>query len=268
MVDNQLISSIRQVNQAFLTIPAKGQNSLEEGVREIATLTGSLVIVIDHAGVVLAVFDGKDKSNDHQGEVVVGGSLAADRAVQGMIKFNDPVFNQEYPAQEISAGEAENENENNYYSFVPLTGDSKRIGSLLIHHSGFQLTLEQVVLMEAVSGFISLLLLQDKQDRLEKDARNRELAEGAFDSLSYSEVEAIREILKNISNNESIVVASKIADGLGITRSVIVNALRKFESAGIIESRSLGMKGTLIRVKNTYALEIIASRSASIDSRY
>ena len=33
---------------------------------------------------------------------------------------------------------------------------------------------------------------------------------------------------------------------VGITRSVIVNALRKFESEGVIESRSSGMKGTYI----------------------
>jgi transcriptional pleiotropic repressor len=31
---------------------------------------------------------------------------------------------------------------------------------------------------------------------------------------------------------------------------VIVNALRKFESAGVIESRSLGMKGTHIKILN------------------
>ena len=37
---------------------------------------------------------------------------------------------------------------------------------------------------------------------------------------------------------------------MGITRSVIVNALRKFESAGVIESRSSGMKGTYIKVTN------------------
>ena len=45
-------------------------------------------------------------------------------------------------------------------------------------------------------------------------------------------------------------MASKIADRVGITRSVIVNALRKFESAGIIESRSSGMRGTYIKVLN------------------
>ncbi|MGV3096586.1 GTP-sensing pleiotropic transcriptional regulator CodY, partial [Staphylococcus borealis] len=36
---------------------------------------------------------------------------------------------------------------------------------------------------------------------------------------------------------------------------VIVNALRKLESAGVIESRSLGMKGTFIKVKKEKFLE-------------
>ena len=44
----------------------------------------------------------------------------------------------------------------------------------------------------------------------------------------------------------------------GITRSVIVNALRKFESAGVIESRSSGMKGTYIKVLNDVVFDEIA----------
>ena len=53
-----------------------------------------------------------------------------------------------------------------------------------------------------------------------------------------------------LDNKEGVLVASKIADRVGITRSVIVNALRKFESAGVIESHSSGMKGTYIKVLN------------------
>ena len=53
-------------------------------------------------------------------------------------------------------------------------------------------------------------------------------------------------------------MASKIADRSGITRSVIVNALRKLESAGVIESRSLGMKGTHIKVLNSRFHEELA----------
>ena len=59
-----------------------------------------------------------------------------------------------------------------------------------------------------------------------------------------------RRIHDELDGEEGILVASKIADRVGITRSVIVNALRKFESAGVIESRSSGMKGTYIKVLN------------------
>jgi len=57
-------------------------------------------------------------------------------------------------------------------------------------------------------------------------------------------------ILNELDGNEGRLTASVIADRIGITRSVIVNALRKLESAGIIESRSLGMKGTYLKVIN------------------
>ena len=69
-------------------------------------------------------------------------------------------------------------------------------------------------------------------------------------TLSCSELEAITHILNELNGNEGVLVASKVADRVGITRSVIVNALRKFESAGVIESRSSGMKGTYIKVLN------------------
>ena len=72
----------------------------------------------------------------------------------------------------------------------------------------------------------------------------------AFSALSFSELEAIIHIFDELEGEEGILVASKIADRVGITRSVIVNALRKFESAGVIESRSSGMKGTYIKVLN------------------
>lgn len=97
----------------------------------------------------------------------------------------------------------------------------------------------------------------------------------AMKALSYSEIDAINHIitrLKELSaeknagfrkeNNEceGVVIASKIADHVGVTRSVIVNALRKLESAGIIESRSLGMKGTFIKVLSPLFVDELASK--------
>ena len=80
--------------------------------------------------------------------------------------------------------------------------------------------------------------------------RSVHVVKAAFSTLSVSELEAIIHIFDELDGDEGILVASKIADRVGITRSVIVNALRKFESAGVIESRSSGMKGTYIKVLN------------------
>ena len=77
----------------------------------------------------------------------------------------------------------------------------------------------------------------------------------AISTLSYSEYEAVLHIFEELNGEEGLLIASKIADKAGITRSVIVNALRKFESAGVIETRSLGMKGTYIKVLNEHLLE-------------
>jgi transcriptional pleiotropic repressor len=63
-------------------------------------------------------------------------------------------------------------------------------------------------------------------------------------------MEAVEHIFEELEGKEGLLVASKIADRAGITRSVIVNALRKLESAGVIDTRSLGMKGTYIRILN------------------
>ena len=77
------------------------------------------------------------------------------------------------------------------------------------------------------------------------------------------ELEAIIHIFEELDGNEGILVASKIADRVGITRSVIVNALRKFESAGVIESRSSGMKGTYIKVLNDVVFDELKAIKAS-----
>ncbi len=53
------------------------------------------------------------------------------------------------------------------------------------------------------------------------------------------------------------VVASKVADRVGITRSVIVNTLWKLVNAGVLESRSLGMKGTYIKVLNPNLIPVL-----------
>ena len=96
-------------------------------------------------------------------------------------------------------------------------------------------------------------MLRSVNEESAEESRKEHIVQSAIGTLSYSELEAIIHIFDELDGSEGILVASKIADRVGLTRSVIVNALRKFESAGVIESRSSGMKGTYIKVVNDYA---------------
>ena len=86
--------------------------------------------------------------------------------------------------------------------------------------------------------------------KIEQEKREQQNVHLALSSLSYSELEAIKVIIQLFDGMDLRFTALKIAKEYNITRTVIVNAIRKLESAGIIESRSLGTKGTYIKIKN------------------
>ncbi len=267
MEDNSLLESVRQVNTAFLQ-SNNLEIALEEGTKGIAGVTGAAVFVVDKSGKVLAGYKGDVKPDSHMAHLAEKGTAEGDAGLENMLQTEEPLLNVPYPesASEDKGQQTAVAEKSLLYTVFPIKGNNKSLGALILYHPGQYFDDRHFVPAEAASALTGMILMQVTMGLEEEDTRNKELAAGAFDSLSYSEVEAIREILKNIEDNESIVVASKIADSLGITRSVIVNALRKFESAGIIESRSLGMKGTLIRVKNEHALEIVATRSENMDT--
>ena len=75
--------------------------------------------------------------------------------------------------------------------------------------------------------------------------------------------QTLETVFEELDGTEGILIASKIADRVGITRSVIVNALRKFESAGVIETKSSGMKGTYIKVLNELVFEEVGQLHSS-----
>ena len=72
----------------------------------------------------------------------------------------------------------------------------------------------------------------------------------AIGVLSYSELESVIHIFHELEDTEGLIVASKVAREYSLSRSAIVNGLRKLESAGLIEARSLGVKGTYIKILN------------------
>lgn len=146
-------------------------------------------------------------------------------------------------------------NDNKIMTLVPVVGGGERLGTLVLAKFSEQFTDADLVLVEYGATVVGMEILRVKAERVEEEARKKAAVQIALGTLSYSELEAIEHIFEELEGDEGLLVASKIADRVGITRSVIVNALRKFESAGVIESKSLGMKGTYIRILNERLLD-------------
>lgn len=140
-------------------------------------------------------------------------------------------------------------------TIVPIIGAGERLGTLIIGRSSSKFDDDDLVLAEYGATVVGMEILQGISEEKELEARNKAVVQMAISSLSFSELEAIDHIFEELDGTEGLLVASKVADRVGITRSVIVNALRKLESAGVIESRSLGMKGTYIKVLNLMFLD-------------
>ena len=143
------------------------------------------------------------------------------------------------------------ENVNKYQAIItPIDISSERLGTLFIYKSGAQYDIDDIILSEYGTTVVGLEMMRSVNEENAEETRKIQIVKSAISTLSFSELEAITHIFDELHGKEGILVASKIADKEGITRSVIVNALRKFESAGILESRSSGMKGTYIKVLN------------------
>ncbi|MGJ9457365.1 GTP-sensing pleiotropic transcriptional regulator CodY [Oceanobacillus sp. CF4.6] len=135
-------------------------------------------------------------------------------------------------------------------TIVPIIGGGRRLATLSLSRLGKEFSPDDLVLSEYGATVVGMEILRGKTDEIEAEARSQAIVKQAISSLSYSEMEAVDQIFEELDGVEGLIVASKVADRAGITRSVIVNALRKLESAGVLESRSLGMKGTFIKVLN------------------
>ena len=146
---------------------------------------------------------------------------------------------------------------------TPIDIAGERLGTLFIYKSYSQYDIDDIILSEYGTTVVGLEMMRSVNEENAEETRKIQIVKSAISTLSFSELEAITHIFEELDGNEGILVASKIADRVGITRSVIVNALRKFESAGVIESRSSGMKGTYIKVLNDVIFDELKNIKAS-----
>lgn len=148
------------------------------------------------------------------------------------------------------------ENIRSYQALItPINIAGERLGTLFMYKYETDYDIDDIILSEYGTTVVGLEMMRAVHEENAEEERRKQIVQSAISTLSMTELEAILLIFQEMKGNECTLVASKIADKAGITRSVIVNALRKFESAGVIESRSSGMKGTSIKVLNDCVFE-------------
>ncbi len=247
-MEKDILTNIRKLNWVLQESP-KGVFSFDELCNILSDMMGANVYIASRDGKVIGVHY-KIKED----------SAAILDPETGLEKFskedNEAMLNLKKTEANIKGEDAliyfkdELDTSDKLHTIIPILGGGTRWGTLICTRYAPDFTDEDLVLGEYGATVVGLEIQRRNNIEQEENDRLKSVVQMALGTLSYSEIEAVRQIFNQLDGEEGLLVASKIADRSGITRSVIVNALRKLESAGVIESRSLGMKGTHIKVLN------------------
>ena len=241
----QLLDKTRKIGQLLHNNNA-GKVVFNDICSVMTGIMDSTVLVISRKGKVLGVSTCEGVEEIHQLIVDTVGN------------FIDPLLNERFLSI-LSTKENvnletlgfEGDMLNQYQAMInPIIIAGERLGTVFMYRSGQSYSIDDIILSEYGTTVVGLEMMRSVNEENAEENRKIQIVKSAIGTLSYSELEAILHIFDELNGTEGVLVASKVADRVGITRSVIVNALRKFESAGVIESRSSGMKGTYIKVLN------------------
>lgn len=228
----------------------------EEMAKVLSDAIGANTYIVGRRGKILGYAFMRNFNCGIMEDIVVHSERFPESYNEGLLKITETKANTSQVANACVFNHGEKCHFNNKLTtIVPILGGGERVGTLVLAKYDEQFTDEDLVLTEYGATVVGMEILRVKAERAEEEARKKAAVQIAVGTLSYSELEAVEHIFAELGGGDGLLVASKIADRVGITRSVIVNALRKFESAGVIESKSLGMKGTYIRVLNDYLFD-------------
>ena len=243
-----ILNKVRKLNW-LLTESPTGKFSFDEMCAVLSDLMDANVYVANDNGQIIGVNYKIQEDSSAVQDPEAGNEIFPEEYNEELLKIKETVPN--INGDEIlKILKYDFDTADKLHTIIPIIGGGKRWGTLMMARYSPEFDDEDLVLGEYGAAVIGLEIQRTKS--IEKEAEEREMAmvKMAIGTLSYSETEAVQQIFSELEGNEGLLVASKVADRSGITRSVIVNALRKLESAGVIESKSLGMKGTRIRIIN------------------
>lgn len=156
---------------------------------------------------------------------------------------------------------------NRYYCMMPVFYNYQKKAGILLIRYGDAFSNDEEVLCEYTSAIVSLDLMRAEQERIRQQSLQMARAQLAADALSFSELVAANAALSTLpqDSQEGIVMLNTVSSQIYVTHSTVSGALKKLETAGVIKTKSMGVKGKLIRVTNPYLVEEIARVVAESD---
>ncbi|OES43620.1 GTP-sensing pleiotropic transcriptional regulator CodY [Domibacillus iocasae] len=244
-----LLAKTRKINKMLQNAAGKTVN-FKEMAESLSEVIEANIFVVSRRGKLLGFGVNQQIENERMKQMLVERQFP-ERYTKNLFNITETSSNLDVNS-EYTAFPVENKElfQSGLTTIVPIVGAGERLGTLVLARLEEQFHDDDLILAEYGATVVGMEILREKAEEMQEEARSKAVVQMAISSLSYSELEAIEHIFEELDGKEGLLVASKIADRVGITRSVIVNALRKLESAGVIESRSLGMKGTYIKVLN------------------
>jgi transcriptional pleiotropic repressor len=145
---------------------------------------------------------------------------------------------------------------------IPLRNLNLMRGHLLLVKAGSkEFSEEDLILAEILALIIDSNRTVENADRVtELRTRQPVNLETTLGSLTFTEIKTVQGIFVELNGKSGTLVIGKFATKIEVSRSVIMNAIRKLESAGILYSRSIGTKGTYIEMKNPDILKLMKER--------
>lgn len=133
---------------------------------------------------------------------------------------------------------------------TPISIAGERLGTLFLYRRGGPYSIEDIILSEYSTTVVGLEIMRAVQEESDQEEHKKKNFSSALTTLTPLEQKAVTYVIHELGGEAGTLVTSKLAAKIGITRTVIVNALRKLESAGLIKTKSSGMKGTHIEIFN------------------
>ena len=133
---------------------------------------------------------------------------------------------------------------------TPISIGGERLGTLFLYRQEEKFSIEDIILSEYSTTVVGLEIMRSVQEESDMEQHKKSNFSSALTTLTPLEQKAVSHVFHTLGGADGTLVTSKLAGKIGITRTVIVNALRKLESAGLIKTKSSGVKGTYIKVLN------------------